>query len=165
MADRQWQAYAVAAGVFALDRVTKLLIEARVSFDDSYTVIPGFFQIVHSENRGIAFGVLDASNSPWRTPLLAALSVACVFIVGALLWKMRKKVDAVSLFGFALIMGGAAGNLFDRVVSGRVTDFLLFYIGSYQWPTFNVADSALDIGAGLVLLDMFRKKRMAANVS
>ncbi len=157
--------YAVAAGVFALDRITKLLIQARVSFEDSITVIPGFFQIVHSENRGIAFGVFNDSTSPWRTPILAAFSVACVVLVGAVLWKMRKRVNALSLCGFALIMGGAAGNLFDRVVYGRVTDFLLLYIGSYEWPTFNVADSALDIGVGLVILDQFRKKRKASNVS
>jgi signal peptidase II len=165
MVDRQWKAYALAAGVFALDRATKLLIQARVSFEDSYTVIPGFFQIVHSENRGLAFGIFDDSTSPWRTPVLAALSVACVGVVGAILWKMRKQVDALTLCGFALIMGGAAGNLFDRVVSGRVTDFLLFYVGPYQWPAFNVADAALDIGAGLIVIDLLRKNRKAAHVS
>ena len=165
MADSQWKAYALAAGVFALDRATKLLIEARVSFESSYTVIPGFFQIVHSENRGVAFGIFNDSTSPWRTPVLAALSVACVAVVAVVLWRMRKQVDALALCGFALVMGGAAGNLFDRVTSGRVTDFLLFYIGSYQWPAFNVADSALDIGAGLVVLDLLRQKRKAANVS
>jgi signal peptidase II len=164
MPDSQWKAYAVAAGVFALDRATKLLIEARVSFEDSYTVIPGFFQIVHSENRGIAFGIFNDSVSPWRTAILASLSVVCVAVVGAFLWRMRHRVSSLALYGFALVMGGAAGNLFDRVVFGRVTDFLLLYVGSYQWPTFNVADSALDIGVGLVIIDQFRKKRQAANV-
>lgn len=164
MADAHWKAYAVAAGVFALDRATKMLVEARVSLYDSLTVIPGFFQIVHSENRGIVFGIFNDSSSPWRTAILAALSVACVSIVGGFVWRMRKRLDPFALFGFALIMGGAAGNLFDRVVYGRVTDFLLLYIGSSQWPTFNVADSAIDVGAGLVIVDMFRKKPKAANV-
>jgi signal peptidase II len=68
------------------------------------------------------------------------------------------------LWGLALILGGAAGNLLDRIVSGRVTDFLDFYIGDYHWPAFNVADSAIVIGCGLLLLDMLRPKRQAANV-
>jgi signal peptidase II len=68
-------------------------------------------------------------------------------------------------WAFALVLGGAAGNLFDRAVSGRVTDFLLFYIGSYQWPSFNVADSAIVVGCGLLLLDQLRPKRRTAHVS
>ncbi len=163
MAETQWKAYAVAAGVFALDRATKFLIEARVSFRDSYTVIPGFFQIVHSENRGMAFGILDESSWVWRA-LLIAFSLAAIVVIASFLKKSRGPLDTLTFYGLALIMGGAAGNVFDRIVTGRVTDFLLFSIGSYQWPAFNVADSAITVGSGLVLIEVLRPKRQAANV-
>jgi signal peptidase II len=165
MADFRLKAYAAAAAVFALDRLTKRWIETRVSFADAYKVIPGFFSIVHSENRGMAFGLFDDSTFEWRTALLVVFSLAAIAFMGAFLWKGRHNPDRLSQYGFALIMGGAAGNVFDRVVWGRVTDFLLFYIGEHQWPAFNVADSAISVGGGLVLLDLLRTKRQAANVS
>ena len=92
-----------------------------------------------------------------------AASLAAVVLVAAMLWSAQR-LDRYSLWGFALILGGAAGNVFDRIVWGRVTDFLDFYIGDYHWPTFNVADSAIVIGSGLLLLDLLRPKRQAANV-
>ncbi len=162
--DARLKSFALAAGVFALDRVSKLLVETRVSFTDDIKIIPGLFDIVHSENRGVAFGVFNDSESQWRTTLLVALSIAAVIWVSITLWRSRQ-MDAVQPWAFALILGGAAGNLFDRAVSGRVTDFLLFYIGDHQWPSFNVADSAIVAGCGLLLLDQFRPKRRTAHVS
>src|SRR5579872_4481455 len=164
MADRRMTAYGLAAAVFALDRLTKWIIESRVSFNDTYRVIPGFFDIVNSQNRGVAFGILNDSTSEWRTTLLVLASMVAVVVVSFVLWKAQR-LDRLSLWGFALILGGAAGNVFDRIVWGRVTDFLLFYVGEYQWPAFNVADSAIVVGSGLLLLDQFRPKRQAANVS
>jgi signal peptidase II len=164
MPDRRIIAYLVAGAVFALDRLTKWAVQARLSFFDTYKVIPGFFDIVRSENRGVAFGILDASNAGWRTPLLIAASVAAVAMIGAMVWK-TERLSRASLWGFGLILGGAAGNLFDRAISGRVTDFLLLYLGSYQWPTFNIADSAIDIGAAVLIIDLIRSKRQAAHVS
>jgi signal peptidase II len=164
MADRRIVAYLVAGGAFALDRLSKWAIETRVSFFDTHRVIPGFFDIVRSENRGVAFGILDASNAGWRTPLLIVVSIAAVLMIGAMVWK-TERLSRASLWGFGLILGGAAGNLFDRAVFGRVTDFLLLYIGSYQWPTFNIADSAIDIGAAVLLIELIRSKRQAAHVS
>jgi signal peptidase II len=164
MADRRILAYLVAGSVIALDRISKWAVEARLSFFDTYKVIPGFFEIVRSENRGVAFGILDASNAGWRTPLLIALSAAAVIAIGAMVWK-TERLSRASLWGFGLILGGAAGNLFDRAVAGRVTDFLLVYIGSYQWPTFNIADSAIDIGAAVLLIELIRSKRQAVNAS
>jgi signal peptidase II len=162
--DVRWKAYGAAALVFLVDRLSKALIEARVSFADAFPVIPGFFDIIHSENRGVAFGLFNDSTSEYRTGLLVAGSLAAVALVGALLWR-AERLDRATLWGFALILGGAAGNVFDRIVSGKVTDFLLFYLGSYQWPAFNAADSAIVIGTGLLLLDLLRPKRQAANVS
>jgi signal peptidase II len=157
-------AFAIAAAVFALDRLTKWLIETRVGLFDSYKVIPGFFDIVRSTNRGVAFGIFNDSNSEWRTTLLILCSLAAVAAVSAMLWK-AERLDRAALWGLALILGGAAGNVFDRILWGRVTDFLLLYLGSYQWPTFNIADSAIVIGSGLLILDQLRGKRQTAHVS
>lgn len=164
MADIRVKAYGLAAAVLALDRLTKWVIESRVSASETYRVIPGFFDIVNSQNRGVAFGILNDSTSEWRTTLLVIASIAAVIVVSAVVWNARR-MDRLSLWGLSLILGGAAGNVFDRMMWGRVTDFLLFYVGEYQWPAFNVADSAIVIGSGLLLLDQFRPKRQAANVS
>jgi len=163
MADLRVKAYGLAGAVFALDRITKIIVERRVSFFDTYKVIPGFFDIVRSQNRGVAFGIFNDSTSEWRTTLLVIASMAAVVLVTIMLWNVRR-LDRWSIWGFSLILGGAAGNVFDRIVYGRVTDFLLLYIGDYQWPTFNVADSAIVVGSGLLLLDLLRSKRQTANV-
>lgn len=149
--------------VFAFDRLTKWVIERYVSFLDTHTVIPGFFQIVHSENRGVAFGLFDGNVSMWKTGLLLAFSLLAVVVIGRILWS-PERLDRFSLAGLSLILGGAAGNVFDRIVWGRVTDFLDFSAGGYHWPAFNVADSAIVIGSGLLLIEMLRPKRQAANV-
>ncbi|MGB7720580.1 MAG: signal peptidase II [Bryobacteraceae bacterium] len=163
MTGNRLKAYGAAAAVFALDRLTKWIVEMRVSPADTYTVIPSFFDIVRAQNRGVAFGLFNESTFEWRTTLLVLVSIAAVVVVSAVIWKARR-LDPLSLWGFALILGGAAGNLFDRILSGRVTDFLDFYIRDYHWPAFNVADSALVAGCGLLLLDMLRPQRKAANV-
>ncbi|HXB69376.1 MAG TPA: signal peptidase II [Candidatus Acidoferrales bacterium] len=168
-ADLRLRAYGIAAAVFALDRLTKWLIETRVSLTDTYNVIPGFFDIVRSENRGVAFGIFNDGTSEWRSILLVALSLAAVLGVGLALRKANQ-MDGVSVWAFSLILGGAAGNVFDRIIHGRVTDFLELYAGEYHWPTFNVADSAIVIASGLLLIDLLRpwlverKKRKAVNV-
>jgi len=154
----------VSALVFVLDRLTKWIVDTHVSFVDSYRVIPGFFDIVRSQNSGVAFGIFNDSTSEWRTTLLVIASVAAVAVVSVMLWRSRN-LDRLTLFGLSLILGGAAGNVFDRIVWGKVTDFLLLYVRDYQWPAFNMADSAIVIGSGLLMLDMFRSKRQAANVS
>jgi signal peptidase II len=163
MADVRLKAYGAAAVVFLIDRLTKWLIETHVSFVDTFRVIPGFFDIVHSQNRGVAFGIFSDSSSEWRTLLLVLFSIAAVLVVAWILWS-ADRLDRFSLAGFALILGGAAGNVFDRIVWGRVTDFLEFYVGDYHWPTFNMADSAIVIGSALLLIDLLRPKRQAANV-
>jgi signal peptidase II len=161
MPELRLKAYGLAAVVMILDRLTKWIIETRVGFFDTYKVIPGFFDIVHSQNRGVAFGLFNDSTSEWRTALLIAFSVAAVLAVAAMLWR-PEKLDRASFWGFTLILGGAAGNVFDRIVFGRVTDFLELYIGEYHWPTFNLADSAIVIGSALLLLELLRPKREAA---
>src|SRR5215475_1131648 len=116
------KAYATAAAVLLLDRLTKWLIETRVGPFDTYKVIPGFFDIVHSQNRGVAFGLFNDATSEWRTTLLSVFSLAAVVAVGIMLWH-PERLDRRSMWGFVLVLGGAAGNVFDRLVFGRVTDF------------------------------------------
>lgn len=165
MVDVRLKAYSAAAAVFLLDRLTKWIIEAHVSFLDTLQVIPGFFDIVHTENRGVAFSLFNDSTSEWRTVLLVLFSLVAVAVVGGFIQWRAKRMDGISVAGFALILGGAAGNVFDRIVWGRVTDFLDFSIAGYHWPAFNVADSALVIGCGLLLLEALHPKKQAANVS
>ena len=118
--------------------MTKWVIETRVSALDTHNVIPGFFDFVHSSNRGVAFSLFHNSTSPWRTTLLILAALAALAVVG---WMIGRSsgADRLTLYGLALIFGGALGNLFDRVVRGAVTDFLDFYVGDMHWPAFNVA--------------------------
>jgi signal peptidase II len=161
ISDARVKALSVAGAVFALDRFTKWIIETRVSVMDTHTVIPGFFDIIHSSNRGVAFSLFHQSTSPWRTTLLILAAVVALAVVG---WMIARSSGAerLTLYGLALIFGGAAGNLFDRVMTGAVTDFLDFYVGEMHWPAFNVADSAVVIGSALLLLDLLKPKRQPA---
>jgi len=161
--DLRLKAYGTGAAVLVFDRLTKWLIETRVSAFDSFKIIPGFFDIVRSENRGVAFGLFNDSTSEWRTLVLVLLSVAAVIGVSILLWR-PDRLDRLSRWGFALILGVVAGNVVDRMLYGKVTDFLLLYIRDYQWPAFNVADSAIVIGSVLLALGLLRPKTQAANV-
>jgi signal peptidase II len=159
--DSRVKAYGLSAMVFAADRLTKSIIEARVSSFDVHPIIPGFFDIVHSQNRGVAFGLMNDSTSAWRTVVLIVFSAAALILVAGMLWK-ASRLDRWTVTGLALVLGGAAGNLFDRILWGRVTDFLEFYIRDMHWPTFNVADSCIVIGSGLLLVDLLRPKRQPA---
>lgn len=158
------RSYATAAVVFVLDRLSKWLVESNLSAYDTVRVIPGLFNIVRSENRGMAFGIMNDSSNEWRTVLLIVLAAAAVVFIAVLLWTPHR-MDRNSYWGLTLILGGAAGNVFDRMAWGRVTDFLDFYVAEHHWHTFNIADSAIVIGSGLLLLDMIRPKKQAANVS
>ena len=161
MLDSRWKAYGLSAMVFAVDRLTKSMIEAHVSTFDVHPVIPGFFDIVHSQNRGVAFGLMNESTSAWHTVVLVVFSAAALVLLTGVLWRAAR-LDRWTAAGLALVLGGAAGNLFDRILWGRVTDFLEFYIGDLHWPTFNVADSCIVIGSGLLLLELLRPKHQPA---
>jgi len=154
--------YGLAAAVFALDRLTKWIIEQRMSVFDSHTVIPGFFDIVHAQNRGAAFSIFAESNSALRPFFLIGLSCAALALIA---WMLRNaaRFDRPTAIGLSLILGGALGNVFDRIVSGAVTDFLDFYVGDLHWPAFNVADSAIVIGSCLLLIGMLRPKQQPAD--
>jgi signal peptidase II len=114
--------------------------------------------LVHTSNPGVAFGLLADSETPWRAPLLILFSVVVIGLIAWLLISDRAG-DWLGQCGMALILGGAAGNVLDRIVRHSVTDFIDFYVGSHHWYTFNVADSAIVVGAALVLLDLLRDWR------
>lgn len=136
-----------------MDRITKNLIENLLPAGSAVTVIPGFFQITHVYNRGAAFGLFSESTSEWRSVLLIGFSVVALAVIAYLLWKSEHTLPTTA-YGLTLILGGAAGNLWDRIVHGKVTDFLHFYIGSYVWPDFNVADSCIVIGAVMLMVEI-----------
>lgn len=158
---------ALAGVIFALDRATKVWIEQNLSVYDSFNVIPGLFDIVHTKNPGAAFGFLADAEHPWRAFLLVGVSIAVlIFIALALLRPGQSGFAATrtTVYGLTLVMGGALGNIYDRIVHGRVTDFLEFYMGEYRFAAFNIADSAIFVGACLLILDMWRT-RERKNVS
>jgi len=145
--------FLIAVIIVALDRLTKWTISHRLSLHDSIHVIPGFFKIIHTENPGAAFGIFADSPSQWKVALLILFSVVALLIVSLLLWKNSHALTSTGI-GLSLILGGAIGNLWDRIVSRHVVDFLLFYVGRYQWPAFNVADSAIVVGACLLVFEI-----------
>jgi signal peptidase II len=125
-------------------------------------VIPGFFNIVHTENPGAAFGALSESGGPWRSVFLVGISLVVMVVIGVILWRPARLAISDTLLlrtGLALVFGGALGNLWDRLLRGTVTDFLQFFFGSYEFPSFNAADSAITIGAGLLILDLWRTRK------
>ena len=151
-------------GIFALDWITKRWIEKNVSFWDTHTVIPGFLSIVHAQNRGAAFSILADAPDVVRAVVLIGMSGVVTLIVA---WMFRAALlkpethTAAGRLALALVLGGALGNLYDRILRGSVTDFVLFYWRDWQFPAFNVADSAISVGAVLLLIDLWRRKDTA----
>lgn len=151
--------YLIFAGlVLILDQATKFLIASRFDEFTIVPVIPGFFQLVRVENRGMAFGILSESSSTLVFVLLVSVSLVALAVVTYLLLK-NPISSASTTTGLALILGGAAGNLVDRIARGKVIDFLDFYYGSFHWHVFNIADVAIVLGAGLLLLDLLRSNQ------
>lgn len=143
----------IALAVIVADQAVKAAVVAAFAQRAVLSVIPGFFQLVHVDNPGIAFGLFADSGSRLASVLLILLSAAAILFVGWLIWT--NQAGTAGSVGLALILGGASGNLIDRIARGEVVDFLDFYIGSYHWPAFNIADSAIVIGALLLLSEIF----------
>jgi signal peptidase II len=154
--------FLLAAALVTLDRFTKGLIKAHLSAFDSITVIPGLLNIVHTENPGIAFGMLASASGAWRDVLLIGFSVAVLIAISSVLLFSTSQLNAWIRTALGFILGGAIGNLYDRVVNGTVTDFVEAHAGQHYFPAFNVADSAITVGACLLLLEMWwgRERRI-----
>jgi signal peptidase II len=142
-----------AAGLIVVaDQVTKLLIRREFGLYDSATVIPNLFSLTRIHNTGAAFGLLDSVDLPFKTGLLAVVSVAA--LVGLVMFAVSlPEIHRLARVGVALVVGGAAGNLIDRVWLGYVVDFVDVYWGTWHFWAFNVADSAISVGMALIILD------------
>jgi signal peptidase II len=158
---RTWRWFALAAAIIGADQLTKWLVLAY--FENRYPreELTGFFNLVLVFNKGAAFS-LFAQAAGWQTPLLAAFALAAAVIVSVLI--VRNPGRGLLCLGLALILGGALGNLIDRLRFGHVVDFLDFHALGWHWPAFNVADSAICVGAVILILEGFvhHEKRAGA---
>ena len=152
----------ISLAIFALDLATKLAVERFTPEGHVRPLLDGVLNFVHTHNPGIAFGLLADSPSQWQTVLLAVSAAGVVVLIG---WALAtgRAGGARSQVALSCILGGAAGNLTDRLLHSSVIDFIDVYWRSYHWPAFNVADSAITIGAVLLALDLLLPRRSGAN--
>ncbi|MHC1789113.1 signal peptidase II [Solidesulfovibrio sp.] len=148
----------VATAIVILDQITKLWVQDHLILYTTHPVIPGFFNLVHVLNRGAAFGFLNRSDIQWQTYFFFAATALAVLIIFHLL-RMARDDDKLLIIGLGCILGGAIGNLIDRIKTGEVVDFLDFYWKSYHWPAFNVADIAIFLGSLGLLAAFYRLRR------
>lgn len=152
----RWLLFLIAAAVVAADRLSKQIIGQRIAPGEARTIIPGVLRITHVLNTGAAFSMFAESASPLAVRnALIAFSIAAVLIVSVMLWRVGRHFSLTAV-ALALILGGAFGNLYDRVRYSSVLDFIEVHIIHYHWPDFNVADSCIVIGACLLLIEIFR---------
>lgn len=146
---------AIAAIVLLLDQATKIAVNSMFTFGESRPVT-SFFNLVLAYNKGAAFSFL-ASESGWQRYFFTAIGIVAAFFI---VHMLRKNVGQTMLcWALALILGGAIGNVIDRVLYGHVIDFLDFHVSGWHWPAFNVADSAICVGAALFIFDELRRSR------
>lgn len=151
----------ISLAVLVLDQWTKWLVETRLDSHATVEVIPNLLNLTHVRNTGVAFGLFAAYGDATGTWVLTLAGLAALGLVGYFFTTVAGS-DRLLLVALSLVLGGAVGNLVDRVMSGGVTDFIDFYFGTYHWHTFNVADSAITIGIVLMLPSTFRKTPEAA---
>ncbi len=149
----------LAVVVFLLDQASKAMVVYSLPPGITRRVIPGLFNLTHLRNRGAAFGLFADGNSTVVSAFLIGFSVVALVLVVTLL--VRGAVSGLGGWGLGLILGGALGNLFDRLRSGSVVDFLDFHLAGYHWPAFNLADSAIVLGALILMLELLRRRRHA----
>jgi signal peptidase II len=153
-----WPLVLLALAVLAIDQASKFAVDRMMPSGTSRVIIPGMLNLIHTSNPGVAFGLFADSDMPWRAPLLIVFSAA---VIGLIVWLLvtGRAGGWPGRSGMTLILGGAVGNVLDRVLHHSVTDFIDFYIGTHHWYTFNLADSAIVVGAGLVILELLRDWR------
>jgi signal peptidase II len=149
----QYKWFSISAFVFSLDLYTKHLIEQAFQYGE-HLIINSFFDLVRYHNEGAAFSFL-ANAGGWQKWFFTGISIIAVVVITYLILKNLH--NKLFCFGLALVLGGALGNLYDRITLGYVVDFLYFHYEQFAWPAFNVADSAICVGVGLLLLDSFKK--------
>ena len=143
----------VALAVVVLDQIVKAMVRSRLMLHESITVIPGFFDLTRVHNTGAAYGFLNGVDFPFKTALLVCVATAA--LVGLTLYAVKlDRNQELTRAGLTLVIGGAAGNLIDRVTAGYVLDFVDLYRGNWHFWAFNVADSAISIGVVLMILEL-----------
>ena len=150
--------------LFAMDRVSKSLVVARLPLYESVPVIHDFFHLTHVANTGALFGLMAGLASPLRGVVFITIPILAILLI--LLFQFRAQETDLSIqVGLALILGGALGNLYDRVAYGHVVDFLDFSLAGHHWPAFNLADSSICLGVFTLILDLLRQDHHAAPAS
>ena len=147
----------VAGAVFMIDQTTKAWAVRRLRFDGDWSVIPGFLNFAYAQNTGVAFSMLDDHGDAGRWGLSVVAFIAAALVL-YFFWKTPRSDDRI-LGALALLLAGIVGNVVDRARLGFVVDFIDVQFGSWHYPTFNVADMAICMGAGLMILDMFLSKK------
>jgi signal peptidase II len=151
----------LAVAVVAADQLSKAMVRATLPLHDSRTIIPGLLDLTHVRNTGAAFGFLNAVDFPFKTVVIALIATAALVGVGMYAASLAHH-QLIARVGLALIIGGAAGNLLDRVIAGSVVDFVDVYWRGWHFWAFNVADSAITVGVAIMILDMLGIDRRAA---
>jgi signal peptidase II len=143
----------IAAAVVLLDQLVKAMVRSRLALHESITVIPGFFDLTRVHNSGAAYGFLNGVDFPFKTALLACVATAALIGLGVYAASLER-TQLLTRAGLTLVIGGAAGNLIDRISAGYVLDFVDLYRGDWHFWAFNVADSAITIGVVLMILEL-----------
>ncbi|MDY0295947.1 MAG: signal peptidase II [Acidobacteriota bacterium] len=151
----------IAGLVVVLDQVSKILVKSGLHLFEQVQIIPGFFSIFYIRNTGAVWGLFAMGSESWVQKGITVLAMAALVLVTIFFLRISSACR-LELTGLCLVGGGAVGNLLDRLISGSVVDFLHFTFGSWSWPTFNLADSAISIGVCLLALSIFRGKCASA---
>jgi|JTFO01.1.fsa_nt_gb signal peptidase II len=147
--------------IIILDQITKIWVQGSISMYESIPVIPGFFDLVHVLNKGAAFGFLNRADIHWQTYFFIGVSALAVVLIFHLVRTVDRR-DPFMFTGLGCILGGALGNMIDRIRIGQVIDFLDFHVAGHHWPAFNVADMAISVGALLLLISFYQRKKNAS---
>jgi signal peptidase II len=148
----------VVGTIFVLDQITKTLIQGTMRLHESIPIIDRFFSLTYIRNAGAAFGLFAEHGNGLRMAFFVTISVVAIVFLLTFFARMPKEA-LLGRLSVAMVMGGALGNLVDRIRFGEVVDFLDFYIGTYHWPAFNVADSSISVGVSLLILYFIREER------
>ncbi|HMD33387.1 MAG TPA: signal peptidase II [Vicinamibacterales bacterium] len=145
--------------IVAVDQLTKAIVRAMLPLSESVTVVQGFVNITHVRNAGAAFGILNTAEFPFKSVLIAVIATAALVGVGVYAASLAHH-QFVARIGLALIIGGATGNLIDRILAGSVVDFVDVYYGTYHFWAFNIADSAISVGVAIMIFDMLGLEKL-----
>ncbi len=147
--------------LFGLDRLSKSIVVSRLPLYESVPIISDFFHLTHVANTGALFGLMAGLAAPMRALVFITIPVLAIVLILAFQFR-TSEADFLAQSGLALILGGAMGNLYDRIAYGHVVDFLDFSLAGHHWPAFNLADSTICLGVFTLILDLFRRDRRAS---